>query len=144
MADFLAELAALAEEAARAETTHRDDARKRQAALERERIAAHRRINFIRAMAAAVPEEPDAPGATMALAAARDSLGWESETEARARVLARLRPVADAIADALNGRSAPPVPAAMLAFEAWYREAFGQSFHDQFERYMAETPVVDF
>ena len=71
--------------------------------------------------------------------AARAALGWNSETEARARILGALRPVAAAIAD-----RKPEVPALIVEFEAWYGKNFGQPFYDLFERYAQETPVVDF
>lgn len=133
----LGALAQLAASADAAEAQYRQEAKARQAVLERERIAAHRRLGFVRRML--VPVEGEAPAVERALAEARSALGWDSETEARTRILAALRPVAEAVA----ARS-PRIPALMLEFEDWYRKEFGHPFHDLFDRYVQETPVVDF
>jgi hypothetical protein len=133
---FLTTLAGLAAAAEAEEVQYRQEVKLRQAALERARIAAHRRLGFVRRMAAAQGE--GAP-VELALAVARAALGWDSETEARTRILGALRPVVVAIVD---GR--PEVPPLMAEFEDWYRKNFGQSFYDLFDRYVQETPVVDF
>ena len=133
---FLTALAGLAATAEAEEARHRQEARLRQVALERARIAAHRRLGFVRLMAAA---QGEGPPVEMALASARAGLGWDSETEARTRILGALRLVAAAIAD----RRAD-VPVLIVEFEAWYAGTFGENFYDLFDGYVQETPVVDF
>ena len=133
---FLTALAGLATAAETEEVRYRQEVRQRQAVLERARIAAHRRLGLVRLMAGV---QGEGPPVELALAAARAALGWDTETEARTRILGALRPVAAAVAD---GR--PEVPALMVEFEDWYGRNFGQPFYDLFDRYVQETPVVDF
>ena len=160
---FLDALKLAAEEAARAEDDFRRQMAERAKALERERAFAYRRLNFMRAIAEAVAAaESEEIAVAAALAAMRTKLGWSSDSEARAAVLARFAPVAQQIFAALGpaseeagapgageGQGAPPVEpadavAALAAFEAWYRETHPNPFWLLFEHYMPETPVVDF
>jgi hypothetical protein len=68
------------------------------AGLEQQRAFAFRRLNLMQAVAKAVGPAEDEPTAiTYALAALRARLGWESDSEARAAVLARFAPVAQAV-----------------------------------------------
>ena len=68
------------------------------AGLEQQRAFAFRRLNLIQAIAEAVgPAEDEETAVAYALAALRARLGWESDSEARAAVLARFAPVAQAV-----------------------------------------------
>ncbi len=81
------------------------------------------------------------------LAALRTRLGWESDSEARAAVLARFAPVAQAVFAALkpnddNGEA--DIAAALARFETWYAQTPTTPFWTLFEYYIPETPRVDF
>jgi hypothetical protein len=151
---FLDALKLAADKAARAEDDFRRQTAERAKALERERAFAYRRLNFMRAIAEAVAAaESEEIAVAAALAVVRMKLGWSSDSEARAAVLARFAPVAQqvfsALAPADEEEGEPPAEpadaaAALAAFEAWYRETHPNPFWLLFEHYMPETPVVDF
>jgi hypothetical protein len=82
-----------------------------------------------------------------ALATLRVRLGWESDSEARAAVLARFAPVAQAVFATLkpnddNGKA--DVAAALAQFETWYAQTQTTPFWTLFEHDIPETPRVDF
>ena len=160
---FLDALKLAADEAARAEDEFRRQMAARAKALERERAFAYRRLNFMHAVAEAVAAaESEEIAVAAALAVLRTKLGWSSDSEARAAVLARFAPVAQQVFAALapvgeeagppgagEGEGAPAAEpagavAALAAFEAWYRDTHPNPFWSLFEYYMPETPVVDF
>ena len=148
---FLDALKLAADEAARAEDEFRRQMAARAKALERERAFAYRRLNFMHAVAEAVAAaESEEIAVAAALAVLRTKLGWSSDSEARAAVLARFAPVAQQVFAALmpagEEEAAPPADAvaALAAFEAWYRDTHPNPFWSLFEHYMPETPVVDF
>ena len=150
---FLDELKRATERATAAEDDFRREVAQRIKALERERAFTFRRYNLMRALAEAVAsaesEEIAVAGATAIL---RSKLGWASDSEARAAVVSRFAPVAQAMFASLappptdqNAPAAPPdVVAALTNFERWYAETHSQPFWILFETYMPETPVVDF
>lgn len=133
-----------------AEIDFRREVAERASALERERAFAHRRLNFMRAIAeAVVSTEDEATAVAAGTAVMRGKLGWSDNSEARDEVAARLAPVTRAVFAGL----APPdedeatpldVVAELAGFETWYRETHPNEFWVLFEHYMPETPRVDF
>jgi hypothetical protein len=147
---FLETLALAASQSAKAEDDIRREWVERVKALERERAFAHRRLNFMRAVAEAVAAtQSEELAVAAATAAMRAKLGWWDEDEVRAEVLSRFVPVAQQIfADRApgDGDEHPPanVLGALAAFETWYRETHPHPFWVLFENEMPETPRVDF
>jgi hypothetical protein len=146
---FLDTLQHAADAAARAEENFRREVAERAILFERERAYAHRRLNFMRALAEAVAgaesEEAAVAAATETLCA---KLGWASDSEARTQVLEHLAPVAReafaSLAPAGETPRRPDVLGALAKFEKWYGETHANPFWYLFEHYMPETPVVDF
>lgn len=149
-APFLDTLALAASRSAQAESDIRREWAERIKTLERERAFAHRRLNFMRAIAEAVATaESEEIAIAAAMAAMRAKLGWWDESEARTDVLSRFVPVAQQVFAGLApvvDEEAPPadVLGALAAFEAWYRETHPHPFWMLFENEMPETPLVDF
>jgi len=145
---FLDALKTAADDAARAEDDFRREIAERTKALERERAYAHRRLNFMRAVADAVASaEDEAIAVAAANAVVQTKLGWASDSEARGEVLDRFVPVAKAVFGSLDAEepaSPADVVSALRDFETWYRGARGSAFWVLFENYMPETPRVDF
>jgi len=147
---FLDDLKRAAERASTAENDFRREIAQRTKAIENERAFAFRRFNLMRAIAdvvaSAESEEIAVAGATALL---RAKLGWGSDSEARAAVLSRFAPVAQAMFASLapsDDEDAPPpdIIGALAAFERWYGETHPNPFWILFENYIPETPVVDF
>ncbi len=153
-AAWIEELTAATRTAETAETAYRAEYAKRIEALAQERAFAFRRANLLRAVADVVARAEDEPTAiAYGLATLRSRLGWGEESEAREEIIARFAPVCAALheggsdVDVDVDVDAEPVtdPAeALAAFEAWYLDARGVPFWVLFERWMPETPVVDF
>ena len=149
-ASFLDMLQLAADRAATAETAFRYEAGERIKALECERAFAYRRLNLMRALTEVVGgAENEELGIANAIAMLRAKLGWTDDSEARAAVLARFVPVAQALVAKLmhaedKAAPSPDVIAELAAFEAWYAETHQVAFWILFESYMPETPVVDF
>ena len=145
---FLEDLQAAARDAEAAEVAFRREVATRIAGLEQQRAFAFRRLNLMTAIAEAVGPAEDEPAAVAyALAALRARLGWESDSEARAAVLARFAPVAQTVFASLmpdNENSITDVPAALTQFEVWYSQTHTTAFWTLFEHYIPETPRVDF
>jgi hypothetical protein len=145
---FLEDLQAAARDAEAAEVAFRREVATRIAELEQQRAFAFRRLNLMTAIAEAVGPAEDEPAAVAyALAALRARLGWESDSEARAAVLARFAPVAQTVFASLmpdNENSITDVPAALTQFETWYSQTHTTPFWTLFEHYIPETPRVDF
>jgi hypothetical protein len=61
-------------------------------------------------------------------------------------VLDRLQPFLEGVAAASFGSAGPEQPPAeaLAGFEAWYAAETGTPFWALFDRYVPETPVVDF
>ncbi|HEY2839602.1 MAG TPA: hypothetical protein VGJ26_10650 [Pirellulales bacterium] len=147
---FLGGFKRATEHATAAENDFRREIAQRIRALENERAFAFRRYNLMRAIAdlvaSAESEEIAVAGATAAL---RGKLGWSSDSEARAAVLSRFAPVAQAMFANLApaGNDEAPVPdviAALAEFERWYAETHPNPFWILFENYLPDRPVVDF
>ena len=95
---FLDTLALAASQSAKAEADIRREWVERVKALERERAFAHRRLNFMRAIAEAVAAtQSEEIAVAAATAAMRAKLGWWDEDEVRAEVLSRFVPVTQQI-----------------------------------------------
>jgi hypothetical protein len=144
---LLQALAAAADDADRAERQYRHEAAQRIAAFEQERAFAFRRLGLVRELADAIATA-DAEESAVGIAAAilRGKLGWGSDSEARSEVLERFSPVAQALFRSLGGED-EPVPApqdALAAFEQWYADSRKTPFWLLFERYVQQTPLVDF
>lgn len=151
---FLDRLRVAAEELERRETDYRRESRRQLETLERERTRAYRRYNLLKEMAAAAAEHVERPAAVAAqLAVAAAESGWSEARSGYAELRERLEPVAALI----HGQVHPPepggaavavaadVPDAVAAFEAWYRERFGQDFLDLLGRPAPSfQPLVDF
>jgi hypothetical protein len=147
---FLDALKLAADNAARAEEEFRCSIAERTKALERERAFAHRRLNFMRAIADAVASaENEDIAVAAATAVLRSKLGWSNDSEARSEVQEHFKPVARQVFASLappEADEAPPrdVVAVLTTFETWYRDTHPNPFWMLFEHYMPETPVVDF
>jgi hypothetical protein len=138
------------------ETAFRADAARKVEALARARTFAYRRLNTLRDMttsAAAAPSEEDAPPA--AVLTLCEALNWAQLTPARQAIVARLAPLADAVAafarEPASEEAAPSsaargaaVLAELESFEAWYGAEYGHDFWSLLDSYVPETPVVDF
>jgi hypothetical protein len=151
-AALLAGLEAAAEAARSAEDRFRRETAARIDTLAQERAYAFRRLNFVRAIAeAARVSEDGASAVEAARAAVRRELGWQAEDARRSEILERLQPVLLRITAQLGGGEpdagevAPEdVIAALREFESWFQADTGTSFYALFDRYVPETPVVDF
>ncbi len=146
---FVDALKLAAAEAERAEDAFRREIAERTKALERERAFAHRRLNFMRAIAEAMASaESEEIAVAAATAVMRMKLGWASDSEARGEVLARFQPVAQQMfaARAPTDDEAPPADplAALGEFESWYGATHPNPFWVLFDHYIPETPLVDF
>ncbi|KFC68462.1 hypothetical protein FG93_03725 [Bosea sp. LC85] len=137
-----------AESARRTEDTYRRETAVRIEALARERANAFRRLNLVRTTTKALAEAEDPDNATArARFIVAGALGWDEIGPRQALVLDKLIPVFEAIQaemSASEGPSCPRSQAALYAFEDWYRQETGTEFYALFERYMPETPRVDF
>jgi hypothetical protein len=147
---FLDALAFAASRSAQAEIDIRREWAERIKALEHERAFAHRRLNFMRAIAEAVATaESEEIAVAAATAAVRAKLGWWDESAARTQVLSRFVPVAQQVFAGLapvveEEAPLPDVLGALAAFETWYLQTHPHPFWMLFENQMPETPLVDF
>ena len=148
-ASFLDQLKEAATKAEAAEAAFRREIAARIQEIEAERAFAYRRLNFMRALAdATAGADSEEIAVANALATVREKIGWSSDSDARAAVLSRLVPVAQAmfarLAPPEKGETPPDIGAALADFEEWYARSHGQAFWVLFEHYMPETPRVDF
>jgi hypothetical protein len=122
VSDWIDELVAATKTAEAAETAYRAEYAKRVAALAQERAFAFRRATL------------------------RARLGWDFDSEARDEIVSRFAPVCAALRedDEAQAKDAADPAEALAAFEAWHIEARGVPFWVLFEKWMPETPVVDF
>jgi hypothetical protein len=155
---FLEQLRCAAEAKEQEESDYRRDSRRQLDALATERTRAYRRYNLLKDMAAAAAQHAERPaGIDVQLAVATAESGWSEARAGFADVRERLGPVASVIhaemhpptADADAGEAPVDVDAdvaeAFAAFEAWYRERFGQDFLDLLGREAPSfQPLVDF
>ncbi|MFC3693709.1 hypothetical protein [Chenggangzhangella methanolivorans] len=144
-----------AREAGAAETRFREEFAREILRLETERRRAYRRMNFLAALVAAdarSSSREESRGAQRRAAAAE--FDWEELDQPRAAALDELEPLSDAVhderlleetEDAAEGHDrAAALLMALADFEARFETARGQSFVVAFDRYMPETPLVDF
>ncbi len=147
---FIADLELAATSAQREEIAFRENIAAEITRRERARQFAFRRLDLARTMsAAAASAESEEDAVARQLAAFKRELDWHSESDARKRILDAWRPVAAAVwshARPDDADAAPPasVPAAMLAFEDWYRSEHGNDFLALFDQEIPEMPVVEF
>ena len=136
-----------AEAAREAEDACRREAAARIEALAQARSRAFRRLNLIRHASStiAAAEEPEEALARARLTVAQ-ALGWDEIGPRQELVLTRLTPVLEALraAMAAEDHGADTVRDALEAFEDWYHAETGSDFYALFDRYMPETPRVDF
>lgn len=147
-ADLLARFEEAAEDARLVEHAYRKKAALRIAALAQERSTAFRRLNLLRSAIKALVEaqEPEAAVARTRFIVGQ-SLGWEEIGPRQDLVLDRLTPFFEALQAGLADPDAPAAAHAQEAlrvFEDWYRAEIGSDFYALFDRYMPETPRVDF
>ncbi|MGQ4274561.1 hypothetical protein [Terrihabitans sp. B22-R8] len=151
--DLIAGFESAAEQARGAEQAYRNEAARHIQALAAERVTAFRRLNLVRAVARAVTSQEDPQTAfAAARGAVRRELDWDSESPRKAEVLDALTPFFQALVVVQpaegEGEAAPPdldaAIARLRAFEDWYRDDTGVDFYALFDRYMPETPLVDF
>jgi hypothetical protein len=151
-AALFARLRGIAETCERDEAAFRRDSESRLQALTALRVAAYRRWHLLKGMAAAAAEsDPAADAGAAALEFALAETGWSEDDAWYGEVSARLAETAAALAAARAAagtadeeRAAETVLAAMLRFEAWYRERFENAFLDRLEAERGFLPVVDF
>jgi hypothetical protein len=142
----LTTLTARAEAASADETAYRREALRRTELLERARAFAYRRLNLLKKMIEIAADEPDAKKAADArIVAAFADIGWiggslDELDEKGRETEAKFRPVAEA----LGKGDEPGVIAALDAFEVWFAERFKRDFCAVFDRYVPDTPKVDF
>lgn len=143
-----------------AERAVRADVEARIRSAETMRAFAWRRLNMLSDMARIAAAEAEGEVAVeRQLVALFREIGWIEGglgelSESAQPLVARLRPIAEALhAEAHplpaveEGRTGdPPLDplAAFRAFEAWYETERGQPFLQAFERYMPQTPLVEF
>ncbi len=144
-ASYLESLDAAARAASTAEVEHQKAAARRAAELRSERAFAWRRLNLMRATAAAVRGAEDAEAAT---AAGRATLlreaGLTGATQPQRDIADRFAPVSLAIWTASREEAPEGDPAAALAaFEAWYAAERGGPFLALMERETVELPLVE-
>ena len=143
---LIADFEEAAEAAREAEEICRREAAMRIAALAEVRSTAFRRLNLVRSAAKAIAEAEEPESAVLlARFVIAQMLGWEEASARQEDVLDRLTPFLTALA-AEASRTASPEPAekALRCFEDWYRAETGSDFYALFERYIPETPRVDF
>jgi len=149
-ASFLSTLELAAKQSAQSEKDFRREWAERIKNLERERAFAHRRLNFMRAIVDALASaESEEIAVAAATAVMRAKLGWASDSDARAEVLARFVPVARQVFVSLlpaadDGGPFADIIHALNEFETWYCETHPSSFWMLFENQMPETPLIDF
>lgn len=136
-----------AEDARATEDAYRREAAERIDRLAQARSRAFRRLNLLRQASTtlAAAEEPSEAIARARLAVAQ-ALGWDEVGPRQELVLTRLTPVFEALQAAMAGDRDSPDAAqeALVAFEDWYSAETGSDFYALFDRYMPETPRVDF
>ena len=143
IAAYLETLNAAARTASIAEQEHQKEAVRRAGELREARAFAWRRLNLVRAIAAAVAgaEGPEAVAAAGRAAVLRET-GLSGATEAQREVADRFALVTVAVAAAAAGEEADPA-AALADFEAWYAGARGVPFLSLMEREVPELPLVE-
>jgi hypothetical protein len=150
ISSFLNALELAANRATETENDFRRESALRAKSLEHERAFAHRRLNFMQAIADAVATaESEEIAVAAATAVMRAKLGWSSDSDARTDVLSRFVPVAqqvfaDLVPAAEDGAPLPDVIHALGEFETWYRETHPNPFWVLFENQLPEIPLVDF
>jgi hypothetical protein len=143
-AAYLDSLDAAARAASTAERGWQAEAARRAAELKVERAFAWRRLNLVRAVAAAVRAAEDEPTALAAgRAAMLREVGWTGATEAQRQVAEAFAPVVVAVRAATAEEGGADPAAALAGFEAWYAEARGAPFLALMDREPLDLPLVE-
>jgi hypothetical protein len=119
------------------------------ARIEAERQLSFRRARVIHLLASSSFGSEDEAAALSAQAVAvREELGLKTENAAHEEIVAHLRPVGQAVWACACSPEEHVDPAAARAalgeFESWFETSRGRPFYSLFDRYMPDTPVVDF
>ena len=145
--DLIARFEGAAEAAREAEDAYRREAAMRIDTLAQARSRAFRRLNLLRHASTTIAAAED-PGEAVARArlTVAQSLGWDEIGPRQDLVLTRLTPVFEALQAAMadDRDSQDAVQEALATFEDWYGAETGSDFYVLFDRYMPETPRVDF
>lgn len=145
---LIADFEQAAEAAREAEEICRREAAMRIAALAEVRATAFRRLNLARSAAKAIAEAEEPESAVLlARFVIAQMLGWEEASARQEDVLDRLTPFLTALATEASRTASPATESAekaLRSFEDWYRAETGSDFYALFERYIPETPRVDF
>lgn len=143
---LLVTLSARADAASTEETAYRRESARKIETLDRARAFAYRRLNLLKKVVDTATDEADAKRAADArIAAAFVEIGWIggslTELDEKGREAeTKFRPVAEAI----GAGDEAGMLAALAGFEAWFTERFGRDFCSVFDRYVPDTPKVDF
>lgn len=152
LAPLLDSLKAAADQASAAENALRREVAQRIAVLERERTFAHRRLNFMRAVIAAISTaETEEEAIARASATLWEEIGWDGISESRTAVLDQFTAVTKAIfadlhptADGSSPEDDASALPALATFEAWYVATHPVPFWALFDQYVPQTSIVDF
>jgi hypothetical protein len=145
LATWIETLTGDARAASVAELEQQKEAARRAAELREARAFAWRRVNLVRAIAAAAKGSEDEEAAAAAgRAAMLRAVGWNGATQAQRDVADRFAPVTLAIwaATRPEAEEGGQAAAALAAFEAWYGER-GTPFLALMEREIPELPLVE-
>ncbi len=144
---LLEELEAVARAAGAAEIEFQKEVAKHAAELREERAFAWRRLNLLRAVAAAVAAAKDEDEAGAAgRKAFYGQVGWNGATQNQRDVAERFAPVVAAVWTATRPegpKDAAEVKDALATFEAWYAETRSAPFLSLMERDIVELPLVE-
>jgi hypothetical protein len=142
-------LDAAARSASVAEEKFRREVVERIAALERARAFAFRRLNFVKAIVAAVAGAEDHPSAiAQANAAFLRETSWNGASASQREVMEQFAPVANAIWDARqtgenDSESAAAIEQQLAAFEQWFERNRNAPFLSLMDREVLELPLVE-
>lgn len=142
-ATYLESLTATARAANVAEQAHQKQAAARAAELRAEREFAWRRLNLMRAVAAAFGDAEEEAAAAAGRAAMLRQVGWSGATQAQRDVAERFTPVALAVWRAAWEDPAADPAAALAEFEAWYAAERAAPFLGLMDRDIVELPLVE-
>lgn len=136
-----------AREASAAETQYHKDMARQMAELKQARAFAWRRVNLLRAIAAAVKNaEDEEKAAASARKVFYREVGWNGGTQNQRDVAERFEPVTLAIWAATREEEpagADEVEAEFDAFETWYGETRESPFLALMERDIIKMPLVE-
>ena len=137
--------ASIAEASKASEEGYRRQVMTELARMEAARVEAFRRVRLVSLLEDAARESTSDDAVHRQQTRLCEEFGWNAARPAEKTVLERIVPVCRAIAAAVSGEQKNnAVESELKAFEAWFREDRGVSVYTLFDRYVQETPVVDF